>query len=132
LKLIFDDDSHGQESFEAGVRRMAAGKEVMLLPYIQDALIPGMITHQSIHDMLSLLCVCACVASEMEKLAVMLGSNGVRVHHEPMSSKYGHDAFLKEFDHINPRLQVLLYYWPQYPTHNTHGMIWSRMIGFLG
>jgi hypothetical protein len=46
--------SDGEASFEAGVKRIPAGKQMMLLPYIQDALIP---------------------AKEMEKLAVLLGSN---------------------------------------------------------
>ncbi len=56
----------------------------MLLPVKQDALIP---------------------AREMTEIASVLGRNH-KVHAEMISSLFGHDAFLLEASHYNPRLSA--------------------------
>lgn len=58
----------------------------MLLAYRQDSLIPW---------------------TEMQSLAATIGAHSP-VHFEALSSPFGHDAFLKEFDEINERLRVML------------------------
>ena len=72
---------------EEAVRRVNPTSEWMVLPVTEDALIP---------------------AEESDRWASALGEAGVRVHHERVSSKYGHDAFLKEGDKLNPRLSAFL------------------------
>jgi homoserine acetyltransferase len=54
--------------------KIATHKQLMLLPFAQDALIP---------------------AHELIKFGEVLGSQKKDVHLETLSSIYGHDAFLK-------------------------------------
>ena len=61
-------------SYDEAVERVSKDSEWMLLPVTEDALIP---------------------AEESDRWASALGAAGVRVHHERISSLYGHDAFLK-------------------------------------
>jgi len=82
------DIGAGCESYKQGVSRIPSHKHVMLLSYKQDSLIP---------------------AREMAQLAGCLGAQGTQVHYEELSSLYGHDAFLKEFGSINPRIQAFLH-----------------------
>ncbi len=46
--------------------------------------------------------------SEQRHLAHLLESHGVSVRYEVISSIYGHDAFLKEYDWFGPRLKEFL------------------------
>ena len=47
-------------------------------------------------------------ASEQLHLSHLLENHGRRVRHEILSSMYGHDAFLKEFDWFGPRIRRAL------------------------
>ena len=77
----------GRRSYEEAVRGVGRESEWLVLPVTEDALIP---------------------AEESDRWASALGGVGVRVHHERLSSKYGHDAFLKEGEKLNPRLAAFL------------------------
>ena len=83
---------HGQtegdgDGWKAAARRVRRDSEWLVLPVTEDALIP---------------------AEESDRWAEVLGAAGVAVHHTRISSRFGHDAFLKEPDTINPRLSAFL------------------------
>jgi len=63
----------GFASFEEGARRIPKSKQVMLLSYNTDVLTPP---------------------QDLERLASVLGSSGVKVYFEVLNSKLGHDTFL--------------------------------------
>jgi len=69
------DIGQGVGTFEDGCARIPTSKEALLLSYSTDKLTPA-------HD--------------LERLASVLGSNGLPVHFEILDSRYGHDAFLIE------------------------------------
>jgi len=81
------DLGRGFDSYSEGVLRIPNTKQGMLLPFKSDALIPS---------------------KEMVALGSILGANGTQVHVEELDSLFGHDAFLKEFDDLNPRLKIFL------------------------
>ena len=85
-----DGSAEGREddAYRRACQRIADGRsEWLIFPITEDALIP---------------------AEESDRLAAVLGSCGARVHHERISSPYGHDAFLKEGEVLNPRMRAFL------------------------
>ena len=86
--LSEDDNSSEDDTYLRACERIATGNSEWLIhPITEDALIP---------------------AEECDRLAAVLGTCGTRVHHERISSVYGHDAFLKEGEVLNPRLHAFL------------------------
>ena len=80
----------GFASFEEGVLRIPSEKEVMLLSYNTDYLIPP---------------------NEMERLSAILGSRrDSRVYYECLHSIHGHDSFMveKETKQLDYRLRPFL------------------------
>ena len=76
------------DTYHRACERIASGNsEWLIFPITEDALIP---------------------AEESDRFAAVLGSVGALVHHERINSVYGHDAFLKEDDVLNPRLRAFL------------------------
>ena len=85
--LSAEDDTE-DDAYHSACERIASGNsEWLIFPITEDALIP---------------------AEESDRFAAILGSCGARVHHERISSVYGHDAFLKEGEVLNPRLRAFL------------------------
>ena len=83
-----DTSAAEDDTYHAACQRIASGgSEWLIFPITEDALIP---------------------AEESDRLAAVLGSCGARVHHERINSVYGHDAFLKEGEVLNPRLRAFL------------------------
>lgn len=86
--LSADDSAEADDTYQSACERIAGGNsEWLIFPITEDALIP---------------------AEESDRLAAVLGSCGAKVHHERISSVYGHDAFLKEGEVLNPRLHAFL------------------------
>jgi len=86
--LSADDSRQEDDTYLRACERIASGgSEWLIHPITEDALIP---------------------AEESDRLAAVLGECGAKVHHERISSVYGHDAFLKEGEVLNPRLRAFL------------------------
>lgn len=84
------ENEDGSTSFEDGVLRIPNDKEIMLISYDTDYLIPP---------------------NELEKIGVILGSREESlVYYEMMRTKYGHDSFLisQESNQLNYRLKPFL------------------------
>jgi len=80
----------GYDSYADGVNRIPVDKEIMLLAYDTDYLIP---------------------ATEMQHLSAILGSRpNSKVYYETMHSKYGHDTFLipNEMKQLDYRIRPFL------------------------
>ena len=86
--LSADNSAEDDDTYHRACEHIASGRsEWLICPITEDALIP---------------------AEESDRFAAVLGSCGARVHHERISSVYGHDAFLKEGEVLNPRLRAFL------------------------
>lgn len=86
--MDLQDVSYGFNSIKVACQRIPTDKQFMLLPITEDALIP---------------------AAELDEFASLLGSCGVAVHHERLSSIYGHVRLNGSYWHSCYRLcDVLL------------------------
>ena len=86
-EVWLSSDGHVEDdTYQRACERIASGaSEWLIFPITEDALIP---------------------AEESDRFAAVLGTCGVRVHHERINSVYGHDAFLKEGEVLNPRIRA--------------------------